>query len=431
MKSILLAIRSKGLSKYLRRGGAIVRSYGLTTSKMVRSMDQLSRILVRFDCAATLPITAAVLERNRKAVDKYLGLGIEFAIHGYRHIDHSQLGLDELATQLLCAERVFASTGLPVAGFRSPYLRFNQHLRVAVGKVGLGYLSNQPIIWDVVQGERVSREAQTAYGRAIAFYQPWSADEVPVLPHLDGDLVEIPVSLPDDEMILDRLGGDAGVAERAWSRILAQTYEREELFTLQLHPERISRCASSLSSVLAQARNSNPPVWVARLDEIATWWRSLLNTKIYVNRTDEGELNLTWRGPDRMAVLVRNLEVQGPVSPWRNGYRRCQAQPLIFRTDFRPFIGVPERTSGEWIGLLRQLGYIVETSDDCHNYSIYLDQLGPVGENDRAGVAEIEKSERPLIKLARWPDNACSALAITGDLDALTLWDYGLRFLGH
>jgi hypothetical protein len=33
--------------------------------------------------------------------------------------------------------------------------------------------------------------------------------------------------------------------------------------------------------------------------------------------------------------------------------------------------------------------------------------------------------------LGRWPHNTGSALAITGDIDALTLWDYGLRYLGY
>jgi hypothetical protein len=32
--------------------------------------------------------------------------------------------------------------------------------------------------------------------------------------------------------------------------------------------------------------------------------------------------------------------------------------------------------------------------------------------------------------LGLWPAGARSALAVTGDIDALTLWDFGLRLLG-
>jgi hypothetical protein len=44
-------------------------------------------------------------------------------------------------------------------------------------------------------------------------------------------------------------------------------------------------------------------------------------------------------------------------------------------------------------------------------------------------LAQVEGTGCPLVRLGRWPNAARSALAITGDIDALTLRDYGFRFL--
>ncbi|MFX1475660.1 MAG: hypothetical protein ACFFCO_09345, partial [Promethearchaeota archaeon] len=131
-----------------------------------------------------------------------------------------------------------ASEFYPFVGFRAPYLSRDDNLRAAAEAIGFAYVSNQPILWDVLEGESYSPTDHAAYERAIDFYQPWLAKDRPSLPRLHNQLVEIPVSLPDDEMLGDRLRGGTGLVERAWRRILAETYQRGELFTIQLHPER-------------------------------------------------------------------------------------------------------------------------------------------------------------------------------------------------
>jgi hypothetical protein len=434
MNSISLAVKAKGRLALVKRAGRIITRYGLTPSKMAQALDRFSQILRDFRCGATFPITAAAIGRNSKIIERYVAQGIEFAIHGYRHIDYSQLALEEQMAHLRQARATFSLAGVPFSGFRSPYLRFNQHLHQAAREVGLSYLSNQPILWDVLNGESFSSAAQTAYKRAIALYAPWSAGEQPALPQLCHELVEIPVSLPDDEILVDRLGGDAdGLVERAWSRILAETHQREELFALQLHPERIAQCTSALRALLAQAQALNPPVWVARLCEIAAWWRARCAATVAVTNTGNGNLCLSLKGPDGMVFLARNVEteMEGLAHPWVHGYRRCETQRLILNTGIRPFIGVPAGTAPELIYYLREQGYIVEVSDNSQNYSVYLDRTGAIPKNKRSLLTQMEEGNQPLVKLGRWPGNNCSALAITGDIDALTLWDYGLRYWGH
>jgi hypothetical protein len=433
MNSISSAAKAKGRLALAKRAVQIISYYGLTPSKMAQALDRFGQILREFHCGATFPITAVAVERNTKVIEKHLAQDIEFAIHGYRHIDYSQLPPEEQVVHLRRAYDAFTSAGIPFKGFRSPYLRFNEHLLEAAREVGLAYLSNQPILWDVLDGEYFSSAARTAYRRAIALYAPWSANEQPAVPHLHDELVEIPVSLPDDEMLLDRLGDEAkGLVERAWSRMLTESHQREELFTLQLHPERIARCTLALRTLLAQARALNPPVWVARLQEIAAWWRDRSMATVTVTHMDGGKLSLSLKGPDGITFLVRSVEaeMESPTRPWVHGYRRCATQRLMLETDIRPFIGVPADASPELVNYLREQGYIVEASDNSQRYSVYLDQARAIPEDRRSLLTEIEADKKPLVKLGRWPGNNCSALAITGDVDALTLWDFGLRYLG-
>jgi hypothetical protein len=43
-------------------------------------------------------------------------------------------------------------------------------------------------------------------------------------------------------------------------------------------------------------------------------------------------------------------------------------------------------------------------------------------------IEVIESSPSPLVRYGRWPHGAKSALCVSGDLDALTLFDYVTRF---
>jgi hypothetical protein len=60
--------------------------------------------------------------------------------------------------------------------------------------------------------------------------------------------------------------------------------------------------------------------------------------------------------------------------------------------------------------------------------------LGLVDSSDYTSIEAcrrvIEESKRPLVRLGTWPDGARSALAVTGDIDALTIWDFAARFRG-
>jgi peptidoglycan/xylan/chitin deacetylase (PgdA/CDA1 family) len=429
---ITFAAKAKGPFALLKRARSITKRYGLTSAEMDQALSLFTQILRRFDCGASFPLTAVALKRNSDTVTKYLDQNIEFAVHGYTHVDYSRLTPEEQLTHLRRAREIFAEMGIAAIGFRSPYLRREPHLHTAIEAAGFSYMSNQPILWDALDTEALAPSTYASYERAINFYAPWSASERPSLPRLCNQVVEIPVSLPDDEMLLDRLGGETnGLVERIWRRILSETYQREELFTIQLHPERITRCADSLSAVLSEARTLTPAVWFARLDQVATWWRARAGATVGITDAGDGEFHLVVAGPSGTTVLARALKVDAPTVPWADGYQQVKATVFTIRTSCRPFIGVSPGASPALADFLRKQGYIVEISEEAHRYSYHFGQTDFSVEHEHPWLAQIEATDRPLVRLSRWPNGARSALAITGDIDALTLWDYGLRLLGR
>jgi peptidoglycan/xylan/chitin deacetylase (PgdA/CDA1 family) len=420
-------IRSKGLGHLGQRGLAIGRRYGVMPGKMSKACQRLADTLEQYECRATFPVTAVALARHPTPIHRLQERGIELAVHGWTHVNLERYPMEQQREHLSRALQIFARHGISAAGFRSPYLRHNDVIRRVVEAAGFRYLSNQPILWDVTgESGRLGGRFQ-AYQQAVDFYAPWSSVDHPSLPSVWDGIVEIPVSLPDDEMLVERLRANGADIARIWTDILNQTYAREELFTIQLHPERATICAPALSQVLAKAHSYTPPVWIARLDEIAEWWRQRLAVRAEVTYEDYDRYDVVIWGPAEATALVRSAEVVGESGAWGDGYQLVRSHRFSVRCSSRPLIGVSGRTSEALITFLKQQGYLLEISEERAEYSVYLDRPSFAPGDGKSLTQQIEAAGSPLVRTSRWPGGARSALAITGDIDALTLWDYGLR----
>lgn len=425
-----VALKAKGFSGLYDRARSIVQRYGLSSGLMDRALTRFSEVLRQFDCGATFPITAVTLGRHGSVIEKYLNQNIEFAVHGYTHVDYSRLEPEIQRAHLQKAREVFARAGIAPEGFRSPYLSRDGNLPAVLAAAGFSYVSNQPFVWDALSSINLSSSAIANYERALNFYDPWLASERLSLPRLEDHLVEIPVSLPDDEILIERLGGENGIVKDAWQQILTQTYQRGELFTLQLHPERISLCADALSAVLAEARALAPAVWFARLDEISAWWQARFEATIELSEDVDGACYCVVRAPNGTTVLARGVEMNAPNIAWANGYRVVEATRFTIHTPLRPVIGLSPSTAPGLASFLRQQGFIIETSTESGRYSCFFERPAFDASQERSILVQIEGSGQPLLRLGRWPNGAQSALAVTGDIDALALWDYALRMIG-
>jgi hypothetical protein len=270
-----------------------------------------------------------------------------------------------------------------------------------------------------------------AYQRVLGFYGAVSAEKYPSLPRWDNGLVRIPYCLPDDEALVERmqLSSTESMSE-PWLAILQETYRLGELFTLGLHPERIFLCEIPLIATLRKAREFSPAIWIARLDEIARWWKTHRERSVVITQTEGDEYDLRFDGAEGTTILTRGIEVMTPTVAWDGNYLRAIGSRIRFRAVRRPFLGVSISSTPYLKSFLSQQGYIVEQAEDGQSHSIFIDRPRFNYEDERSLLAQIEQKSFPLVRFGRWPNGARSALSITGDIDALTIWDYTLRLLG-
>jgi peptidoglycan/xylan/chitin deacetylase (PgdA/CDA1 family) len=427
MGPLATATQGKGFLKMLRRARVISSRYGITQKKMERTLTHFTEILSEFNCGATFPITAVTLPRRKGFLEKVQKLNIEFAVHGKYHIDHTRLSREELVSQIDQARRSLKDYGLACTGFRSPYLRWNEDSLAAIRQTGCLYDSSQAIAWEA------ARElGDPSYRRALDFYGALPAEIYPSLPWLDDGLIRIPYSLPDDEALIERLRFDSPESmEITWLGILAETHRLGELFTLGLHPERIYLLERALRKTLSRARQFSPAVWIARLDEIARWWQARMDTRTTITMKGDKVFSLHVKGPEGCSVLLRGVEAITETKTWEGNNRLAYPPVISFRSPLRPFIGVSRDAPPALSIFLLQQGFIFEQAADDQAHPIFLADPHFSREDERPLLARIEQGDFPLVRLNRWPNTAKSALCVTGDIDALTIWDYGQRFLGR
>lgn len=422
-KSLAIALNGKGFATF-KRIWTIGKRYGVTPAKMDWALELLTKTLQEFNCQGTFPVIATVMAQYSTIFQKYQAKGIEFAIHGLVHVDHTQLSLNDQRTQFSQAQQMFAKANIPFTGFRCPYLRWNADTITALNEYDFAYDGSQALAWDVVNGYET-----TLYHRGLDFYRSWLAVDYPALPWISGNIVRIPYCLPDDEALIERLQlTHPGAMAEIWLEMLARTYNMGELFTLGLHPERTMLCYQALWMVLERARSLS--VWIARLDEIATWWRALSEATFNVTEKNDGLFQLEINAPPHATILVRGVDVEASLQPWANNYQRVLSNKFSLRNHKRPFIGLSPDSAPTLLNFLRQQGYLVEISPSAEFYPFYLNRASFTRKDERPLLAQIEKEDWPLVRLGRWPDGAQSALSITGDIDAFTVWDYGARIWG-
>jgi peptidoglycan/xylan/chitin deacetylase (PgdA/CDA1 family) len=428
MHPVAVAARGKGALNTVRRAGAIGSRYGLGAHRMERRLATMLGLVERHGCSATLPVPGAVVERHAAVIARYAMFGLEFAVHGHHHVDHTDLSGAEQRYDLARARQAMRGVRVNAVGFRAPYLRVNHDTLDAIRANGFLYDASQAFHRD---DELVPRRG--AYERALEFYGSRPAEAHPVVPWCDHGVVRIPYCLPDDEAVADRLGLEPDQIAAVWLRMLRATRERGELFTLTVHPERIDACAAGVAAVLDAARAASPPVWIARHDEIARWWHERARATVETTAAARpGWVRIRARGPAGLTLLARNVAVASGVRPWMGDTVAVDGTDVeVNARPRRPFVGVHGDCADSVAWFLRQQGYIVEDAgtDDVHACFVWRDRFDL--EDRLPLLAWIEGGSFPLVRLGRWPAGAASAVSVTGDVDALTLGDYTARLRGH
>ena len=421
--------KSRGSKNLLLRIFTVLCRFGITARKFQHSLERYAAITGSHDSVPTFAITAVILKRHPELIRELHNQGVEFAVHGYIHTDYRLVSLDQQVQHFNKAIRIFESAKVPFTGFRAPFLRINGKTPKVLGNLGFPYDSSHSIDWDVIDQASHPKQSWREYDRLLEFYMPRRAEEYLSLPRFINGFVEIPVAIPDDEAIVDRLGvRDEKEISRIWLDILERTYHRGELFTVQLHPERIIFCENALLDILEQAKRLTPHVWVATLREIAEWWNERDDFTIEIDSQSDRKYNVKATCSERATLLLKNCKTDVPSTEWVNGYKAINARNFTLECPVRPAIGVSPDSSPAAVKFLRTEGFIVEESNQPDHYGLYLNDLAQYEEADEKLLSDkVERSEAPLLRYWRWPEQARSAMSITGDIDSITLTDFVLR----
>jgi len=412
----------RGAANLVKRSAQIATRFGPDPARMGGRFERFMDILDEYRVRPTFPITALPMSRNPQFAHRLVERGAELAVHAWSHIDLSALDLAGQREHMGRAVDLFRSCNVPFTGFRAPYLHWNDDTMRVVGEFQFRYSSNQTVWWDVLDVKAMTPKQKEGMERGMAFYRPVPASKMRALPFRRDGFIEIPVCLPDDEIPLDRMYlHDANYLGEMWRAILQQTYDRGELFTLQLHPERIDFFAGALRGLLTDACSRRPGVWIATLDEIAQWWDARSRSRAQFIREGNG-YRVSVEAPANASLWLRS-----------GGTERLTTAgvPLVVDSPLRPGIGVSAGSSRDAIAVLTEMGYVVEVGERADGYAVHLGMV----ENTEPATLEacrrvIEESKRPLVRFGTWPNGCQSALSVTGDIDALTIWDFLQRFRG-
>jgi len=242
--SLSHTLKTKGAINTFKRAIRIYSRYSF--NRFLKSMNSMLDLLDDFDAYVTFPITAITLQRNIDTIKEFRTRGIEWAMHGYVHVDYTQLPLQKVEKHIVEGKKIFKSAGIKLYGFRAPYLKSNEKILGVLKKHDFIYDSSQSFFVPVIP---VNKSVKII----LEYYNPIEKWE---LKNVNG-ILEIPVSLPDDEILVDRLGYGGDKIGEVWIKMCRELIRIGGIPVIQLHPERGKLCYEGLKKVLEWASKND------------------------------------------------------------------------------------------------------------------------------------------------------------------------------
>lgn len=259
MRHLSSTLKTRQGKNTLRRFSSLIARYGLNSAEMEAKISAFIKKAQK----VTFPITVRLLRKH----PSFFKEGAEYAVHGYSHADYSRMTWEKQERHLRKARQVMDKFGALDVGFRAPYLKTNKATLQLLSTLDFLYDSSCPIHWDILSAKRMNDQ----YRLALDHYESRDPREEASLPFIEEGILRIPVSLPDDEMLIDRLGiKSQDELYEIWSEILCQCHQRNEIFVLLLHPERFHLAEGALDRLMKEAKRRN--MRIGTLREIVSWW---------------------------------------------------------------------------------------------------------------------------------------------------------------
>lgn len=441
MNLVAYSVRTKGISNFARRLWTVFARFSITEGPARRSFDATVEVLRAHGAAPTYFIPAVVLGRHPRLIAAVAEAGAEIGIHGYFHNDYRTLPAAAQLEQTKRAADLFARAGIPFQGFRNPYLGWNDDALDVFRAVGFAYDSNEAVLHDVVDMAAVPEALRPGYEKSLALFQAIAPSRLAVRPRLEDGLLRLPTSIPDDEMLYDRLRmTDVARLGAIWSEVLRRVYDLGGIYVLNIHPERAVLTRNALEALLGAAEHLPLPVWIAPLRDIAAWWRERGQFHLEISPAGAQRWQVRATCTDRATILMRHARLgEGTRSqPWHGADTVVTARSFVIEAPRCPSLALSPRTPEEVAVLLAEQGYPVARvpSEQADEFALSIDEpdgLGTTREERTKRSAQlvdaVETLAAPLVRFGCWPDGARAALAITGDIDSVTIQDFFLRVL--
>ena len=440
MNLVFFSIKTKGLHNFTRRLTSVFSRFGFTELRTRRALYTVIASLEPYQAVPTFFIPAVVLGRHPALLSEIAGDRVEIGIHGYVHNDYRTLSHSEQHKQTEKAISVFEEKQIPFQGFRNPYLGWTEESLQVFTQLGFTYDSNDAVLHNVIDLDQLSPLLRSGYEKSLELFQAIECTTYTLRPYFAGQLLRIPTSIPDDEMLFDRLRISATrEIGRIWSSIMQHVYDLGGIYVLNLHPERAALCKQSLVALLSYTRDRPLPIWVTSLRNVAQWWkeRSQFRLNIIPQAPNRWQIEATCT--PRATLLARHLVVEDqPTTPWYGVDVHVPSHRFSVHAAKCPCIGLSPQTSQELEDFLFEQGYpFVRCSElDAHLYACYLDIPEGLGTTRKEQVQrksgllqQIEELKAPLIYYGYWPNGCRAALSITGDIDSITIQDFFRRII--
>ncbi len=389
--------------------------YGFDSQQFTRTLFEFIRLVKKYDVTPTLPVTASVVKRHPSLFQKVQAMGVELAVHGYKHVDYTLLKSDIVRIHFKNAAKIFQQYNINYFGYRFPYLRQSEEKIDLLEAAGFKWDSSKVISWDSLNPEIVGKKGWAAYQKILKTYQAADAGKYATLPCIRKNIVEIPVSVPDDDILIERLGlRDTKSIAKIWRRMLSSVHENGELLVLQVHPERFWWYKNALEKILRLSKSWGD-VWIAPIGEIANWWMEREKFNFNIERISNTRYKITANCTDRATVLQKDKIIKRRV--WE------------IESPRKPVIGLSPATAAEVVNFLKTEGFVYQITSNPHECNIFLGHKANSDKGWKERILKfIEKNKFPLIRFWRWPAGAKCSLAISGDIDYVDVWDYWERF---
>jgi peptidoglycan/xylan/chitin deacetylase (PgdA/CDA1 family) len=445
MDLVSFSIRTKGLHNFVRRLWTVFSRFGFSERRIRKALYAIIGTSRKYSTAPTFFIPAVVLHRHPKLIAKIAHDGTELGIHGYVHNDYRFLSEAEQYNQTQRAIAVFEQVHIPFHGFRNPYLGWTEASLRVFATLHFAYESNEAVLHDVVDVDALSPLLRSGYQKSLALFQAMPCTAYTLRPHFEGQLLRIPTSIPDDEMLFDRLRvTNPKEIGKIWSQVMQRVYELGGLYTLNLHPERGVLCQQALDILLSYAHTTLQSVWLARLQDIAQWWKARSQFSFSITPLADQVWQVAATCTPEATIVARHLafetqDVKTQPVPLETGDDvRIDDRQFITRTPQAPCIALSPQTPQLVADFLREQGYPFAycQPEETERYALYLDLPDGLGKTreeqvqQRSNVVEqVESLHTPLVRFACWPHGHRAALAVSGDIDSITIQDFFLRIL--